>query len=355
MTSQMSLSVLETSPPRFSTEEAAAIAADVFGVEGAASDLGSERDQTFLIDDGGDGAVLKISNVGEDAAVLDLEREAILHIASVDPELPFARPRGERATVDGPEGAHYVRLFERVRGRVGRVLPDRAVYDYARTHARLNLALRSFFHPAAARRLLWDVARTPELRPLLPSIEEARRRRLVAGVLHRFEERVLPHWPELRAQIVHGDMSLDNVLLDDRDRVSGIVDFGDCAFTAQAGDFAVALASLMRARLDDAFRIARIAIDGYSSRLPLESVELDLLGDLVAARLAAIVSISAWRVRRYPENSEYIQAWDADSWRCSSSSRRSARTGWPSSSERRARRPRARSWCGVAPRRLARC
>jgi 4-aminobutyrate aminotransferase-like enzyme len=63
------------------------------------------------------------------------------------------------------------------------------------------------------------------------------------------------------------------------------------------------------------FRVARIALDGFSSRLPLEPLELELLGDLVAARLAAIVSISAWRSRRFPENSAYIEAWDDDSWR----------------------------------------
>ena len=39
-----------------------------------------------------------------------------------------------------------------------------------------------------------------------------------------------------------------------------------------------------------------------------------MLGDLVATRLAVIVAISAWRVRRYPENAAYIQAWDDDSW-----------------------------------------
>ena len=49
--------------------------------------------------------------------------------------------------------------------------------------------------------------------------------------------------------------------------------------------------------------------------MPLEPEELDVLGDLVATRLAAIVVISAWRVARYPENAEYIQAWDDDSWR----------------------------------------
>jgi len=31
-----------------------------------------------------------------------------------------------------------------------------------------------------------------------------------------------------------------------------------------------------------------------------------VLGDLVGARLAAIVSISAWRSHRFPENAAYI-------------------------------------------------
>ena len=129
-------------------------------------------------------------------------------------------------------------------------------------------------------------------------------------------ERVRPRWPLLRAQVVHGDFNLDNVFLDERDRVAGIVDFGDTIHTAQVADFAIGLASLLRGRPDDdVFRVARIAIDGYARLIPFEPEEREVLGDLVAARLAAIVSISAWRVRRYPENAEYIQAWDEDSWR----------------------------------------
>src|SRR5262249_42612178 len=152
-------------------------------------------------------------------------------------------------------------------------------------------------------------------RPLLPAIADPDRRRLIEEVIDRFELRVVPRWPLLRAHVVHGDFNLDNVFLDENDRVSGIVDFGDTGHTAQVADFAVALASVLRGRPSgDVFRAARIAIDGYASRIPFEPVELELLGDLVAARLAAIVSISAWRVERYPENAEYIQAWDEDSW-----------------------------------------
>ncbi len=260
---------------------------------------------------------MKISNSGADPAGLDLEHEAILHVARLDPRLPVARPLGERATVEGPDGPHYVRLFERLHGHDGGPeLDDRAVYDFAATHARLNLALRSFFHPAAGGELLWNLQYTSKLRPLLDSIDDAHRRGLVERVIDGFELRVAPQWSRLRAQVVHGDLNLDNVLLDERDRIAGIVDFGDCGYTAQVGDFAIGLASLMRGRpLDDVFRVGRIAIDGYASRLPFEPVELGALGDLVTARLAMIVAISAWRVRRYPENAQYIQAWDDDSWR----------------------------------------
>ncbi|MDQ3859281.1 MAG: aminotransferase class III-fold pyridoxal phosphate-dependent enzyme [Actinomycetota bacterium] len=324
------VSVLEAPPPRFAPDEIAAIAAELFGVEGMAVDLGSERDQTFLIDDGhGGGGVLKISNLGEDPAVLDFETETILHVCRVDPELPVARPRlarhgrggggpvACRPIVEGPDGVHFVRLFDRVRGHVGgSELDDGALRDFAATHARLNLALRSFFHPAASRELLWDLKHAPRLRPLLGAIRDAERRRLVAEVIDRYEERVQPQWLLLRAQVVHGDYSLDNVLLDERDRIAGIVDFGDLGHTAQVADFAIGLASLLRGRRDeDVFRAARIAIDGYAGRIPFEPLELEVLADLVAARLAAIVSISAWRVERYPENAEYIQAWDEDSWK----------------------------------------
>jgi 4-aminobutyrate aminotransferase-like enzyme/aminoglycoside phosphotransferase (APT) family kinase protein len=320
------MSVLEATPPSFRAEDVERIAAELLGLEGAATNLGSERDQTFLVEGPGGDGVVKISNLGEDSATLDLEASAILHVALVDPELPVARPRvvsaaagvaAYRTTVEGADGTHFVRLFERLHGRVGNPrLPDRAVQDYGATHARLNLALRAFFDPAAGRELLWDLAHAAKLRPHMEAIEDGHRRGLVEAVLDRYEDQVAPRWPYLRAQVVHGDLSLDNVLVDERGRICGIVDFGDLGHTAEVADFAVALASLLRGRpLDDVFRVGRIAVDGYASRRPFDPEELEVLGDLVATRLAAIVVISAWRVARYPENAEYIQAWDDDCWR----------------------------------------
>ncbi len=292
------------------------MAAELFGVAGGATDLGSERDQTFLVADGTGGAIVKIANLAEDPAVLELEAAAIEHALRVDPELPVARQLA-RASFDTPEGTHAVRLFERRSGRTstGAELTDGAVRELAATHARLNLALRGFLHPAAGRELLWNLAHAPKLRPLLAAIGDSKRRAMVEAVLDRFDTRVGPRWLELRGQVVHGDLTADNVLFDDRQHVTGIVDFGDIGHSAQIADFAIGLTSVLRGRTgEDVYRAARLAIDGYSMRIPLEDLELALLGDLVAARLATLVTISSWRMTRYPENAEYIQAWDEDSW-----------------------------------------
>jgi 4-aminobutyrate aminotransferase-like enzyme/Ser/Thr protein kinase RdoA (MazF antagonist) len=300
------LNVLETSPPRFTADEVAAIAADLFDLRGEVRDLGSERDQTFLVGEG----VLKISNTGEDPTVLDLEAKALAHIERVDPELPIARQLGS-----GTREGHLVRLFERMPGRSGaRDLDDDAVSAFAQTNARLTRALRGFFHPAAGRDLLWNPGQAARLRPLVASIPEAGRRTIVERVLDRYEERVLPRGDYLPAQVVHGDFTLDNVLVDEGGRVSGITDFGDLGFGTRAGDLAIDLCSILRVGGEEPFGTARVAIDGYQSVIPLEDEELEVLGDLVFARLAALVAISAWRVERYPENAEYIQSWDDESW-----------------------------------------
>ena len=184
-------------------------------------------------------------------------------------------------------------------------------------HARLCLALRSFFHPAAGRELLWNLRATPRLRPLLDGdrgsgtagARRARRSTATRSACCRSGS-------ACAARSCTATSTSTTSCSTSAAGSAGILDFGDCCHTALAADLAVALASFLRGRPpEDAFRVARIALDGFASRLPLEPLELELLGDLVAARLAAIVSISAWRSRRFPENAAYIEAWDDDSWR----------------------------------------
>ena len=309
--------VLTAAPPAFTEHEAAALAQELFGVRGSAVSVSSERDQTFLID-GDRPAVLKISNAAEDPARLDLEALAAQRIAQVDPELPVALPwlvpgarqsdgdpAAYRAETRGPDGAHHVRMYDRLPGRAwvrGASLSDDAVRDWGTMAARVGRALRGFWHPSAARVMLWDAQHALRLRPLLGAVRDAEIRDLVAAALDRYEAAVTPVWPSLRAQVIHTDLCASNVLVDGGGRVTGIIDFGDASWSALVVDAVAVLETAMERREgDEAFRAARIALDGYDKVTPLEPGERAILGELLAARMCAAVVVPASRAALYDD------------------------------------------------------
>src|SRR5262249_40331239 len=318
--------VLVGQPPMFTTDAASELAERGLGLVGAATALGSERDQGFMIigDDGPLG-VLKISNTNEDAAILDMETRAALHVLAVDPSLPIAPPipvlAADPATfnirVPGPTGAlHFVRANGFVPGRASvdpNELDGNALFGHGVTLARLGRAMRSFFHPSAARTLLWDVQHASALRPMTGAIED-QHRSLVEDVLDRFETFVEPRWPRLRSQVIHGDVTLDNALVDEQGRISGIVDWGDMSFSALVCDLTSALESLLAGRdRDHVIPLAMRFIDGYRSITWLEPDELAGLPDLLCARLVTVAVLFSWQTQRQPDN-DYLRRWETTLW-----------------------------------------
>jgi 4-aminobutyrate aminotransferase-like enzyme/Ser/Thr protein kinase RdoA (MazF antagonist) len=309
------LDPLASTPPAFDFEAVLRILRDRFGVAASSlAPLAGERDQNLRVDTAdGRRLLFKISNPADGLSIVEMQAAALRHIERVDPGLPVMRVLpdtvGESwAEVRGPDGRNYpVRLFTFLPGRVtaNTALTTQAIWSFGQTTARLGRALRGFFHPAADYEILWDISRVPGLRPLLDHLPDAARRAQVERVLGRFETRVAPVLPGLRAQVIHGDMSLDNVLLDDDLRVSGIVDFGDMTHAPLVCDLAVSVADVLHGR-DDAIDAAEAMIGGYVSVTPLEDGEAALLADLVTARLATEVTVAAWHGGLYPDNAAYL-------------------------------------------------
>jgi 4-aminobutyrate aminotransferase-like enzyme/Ser/Thr protein kinase RdoA (MazF antagonist) len=340
--------VLAADPPALSLEQAREVTRSQFGVIGEAAPLVSERDQNFAIAaDDGSQWVLKVSNAAEDPGVVEMEVAAVERIAAVDPGLPVPVAR---AALDGASivqlgiagAAHLVRLIPLMPGRNARPeeLDAASVRGIGVVVAGVGHALRGFFHPAAGRAIWWDQQHLPTLFPHAALVTEPSRRALLERVMARFAERVVPAFPRLRAQVIHNDLTLDNLLLDESGAVTGIIDFGDMAHTALVLDVPATLQSLFRER-DDLFDISATFLEGYTSVIPLEDLERELLGDLLAGRMAQTILISAQRTRQYPDNA-YIHGWSEPAWALLELLEA---TGWDEASRRlaSAARPSARS------------
>jgi len=367
--------VLTADPPRLDEADAVEIGAATFGVTAhAARDLGSERDRTFaLLDERGRAiAVLKVSNPSEDPAVLDMEAAAVLHVTAVDPELRVALPWRPASTGHaGPAGpgeepeqlraqwwddevAHWVRLYDVLPGssRIAAVgLADAALVAWGETTARLAVALRGFVHPSAQRTMLWDVQHALSGRAMLDDIRDPHARAVVARVLDEFERRATPVWPRLRAQVVHGDLTVDNTLTDESGFITGIVDFGDMSHTALITDLASVLDSLGDQREGaELFRMARLVLDGYQRRVELEDLELEVLGVAWAARSALTIAISSWRVAQGLEEREFAERYNAQ---CLRMLETMEAAGWDELAPRLGAAGRRRPDASLAPRRAA--
>ena len=329
--------VLTGAKPRLSAADAVAIGTTIFGVGArSARDVGSERDRTFVLDDHGGApvAVLKVSNSSEDAEVLDMEAAVALHVTAVDPGLRVALPWRPASTGDvGParptddpaslraewrdgEVAHWVRLYDVLPGnsRISAAeLSDAALVAWGETTARLGQALRGFTHPRAQRVMLWDVQHALACRAMLDDVGDPRARAAATRVLDEFERRVTPVWPRLRAQVAHTDLTVDNTLTDESGFITGIIDFGDMSHTALITDLASVLDSVGIGREGaELLRVARLVLDGYQRRVPLEDIELEALGVAWAARSAVTIAISSWRAAQGLEDQKFAERYNAE-------------------------------------------
>jgi hydroxylysine kinase len=305
---------------------AQALAAERYGLPATAHRLSSERDQNFRLRtlDGRE-YVLKIANPGEDRAVTNLQTAALLHLAAADSSLPIPRifpaldGTLELDVVFDDGSTRVVRLLSFLAGSPLHTVEASAALrrDLGQCAARLTRGLQDFSHSGANHKLLWDLQHAAELRPLIDAVP-ADRRDLVKRFLDGFETHALPALPRLPSQPVHNDLNPHNVVVGpaNHNRVAGIIDFGDLAFTARVNDLAIA-AAYQVADSDEPLVPACEMIAAYQAVLPLEPEELDVLFDLIATRIAMTIVISSWRAVRYPENRDYILRNNAPAWaRC---------------------------------------
>jgi Ser/Thr protein kinase RdoA (MazF antagonist) len=310
--------------PSVDLEDARALLARTWGIEGELRPLPSERDRNFAVRAAGeDRFVLKVSNVDEDPGFLELQDAALelLATAGVPCQRPVASTAGETIVRWAPPesaDALLVRVLTWLPGRpLSAVAPasraEALLEDLGATMGRTARALAAFDHPAAHREFQWDARRGLEVVAAhAGAVVDPER----AALLARWRDRLAPLagvMPALRHGVIHNDANDNNVLVADDERsISGLLDLGDAIDSIVVNELAVAAAY---AALDapDPLGVIAAVRRGFERELPLTAAEGAAVLDLVALRLCTSVSLSAHQSRLAPDD-PYLTISERPAW-----------------------------------------
>jgi 4-aminobutyrate aminotransferase-like enzyme/Ser/Thr protein kinase RdoA (MazF antagonist) len=319
--------MLETSVAhKFTEAEAVRLARELYGLETVAKSLPGEYDDNFhLTCPDGREFVLKVMHPARECSFLDLQCQALTHLAKHAPGLTLPRVIANRSaklfqtitTADGTGRLAWMLSF--VKGKVlAKVRPHTAelLEDLGRFLGEMDTALETFSHPAAQRELKWDASRAGWIKDYLSEIRESKRRALVENFLALYKAEVVPRLPRLRRSVIYGDANDYNVLVSEPwpgpQKIQSVIDFGDMHYGLTVSEPAIAAAYAILGKRDVLSGAAAV-VAGYHRALPLGEEELAVLFALIAARLAVSVTNSAHRKTMKPDDS-YVTVSEAPAW-----------------------------------------
>jgi Ser/Thr protein kinase RdoA (MazF antagonist) len=295
-----------------------------YQLSGGLRPLATEKDDTFRLRTHSTDHLVKVSSPDETQAVVGLQTAAMRFLEGAAPELPVQRVA---LTVDGCDkvvmravdgSVRVLRVFDFVEGAVwAYAVPDgEQLAKVGAMLGRVDVALEAFAHPADRRDLVWDIRHFHELPELLTHTPSAEHRRLAEAVFRLVEATIVPSLNDLETQVIHGDYSPYNVVVDEQsdDYVTGVIDFGDTIRSALIFDPAVAVANLLGHTPDQPWRDASVFVAGYERARPINDRELPLLPVAALARLTLRALITNWRAERVPERRDYLLAHAKGDW-----------------------------------------
>lgn len=285
------------------------IALDNYGIGAEVKKLSGYDDHNFLVTRENDTKyVLKLSEELAAEEIILAQHAVLEQLQNIDRQYRFPRVIKDKNGVTVSrifnDGSNYlVRMLSYVEGAFFAEVEHSAelLHDFGTFLGKLDSQLLSS-NPMTLgnRRLKWDLQHFMSCRKYLDAIGDAHERRLVAYYFMMFDELVSPALEQLRKSVIHSDANDWNVLVE-KDRIAGIIDFGDMVYSITINELAIGLAYALMDK-EELLEPARQIVKGYHEQLPLQEQELALLYYLVAARLCTTLVMASHHRKLCPGN-----------------------------------------------------
>ncbi|MDE4276107.1 aminotransferase class III-fold pyridoxal phosphate-dependent enzyme [Phaeobacter gallaeciensis] len=304
---------------------AAAFAAH-WRIEAELTRLDGEYDLNFLaLAADGAGYIVKAMRPGCPQDLVDMQVQALDHIARAAPNLPC--PRVIRASngaamcaiADETGAERLVWVINQLPGRCyAKAAPksNSLIHEVGAVLGQTDAALADFQHPGLERDFKWNLMQAGWIADDLDCIADPARRALLTDIHGAFAE-LAPDLAKLPQQAIHNDANDYNIIvsgeLSEPRRVSGLIDLGDMCNAPRVCDLAIAAAYIVLDHPDPEAALAAL-VSGYHSACPLTPAEVDMIWPLLRARLAVSVVNSTLMAAENPDD-PYVTISQAPAWR----------------------------------------
>jgi 4-aminobutyrate aminotransferase-like enzyme/Ser/Thr protein kinase RdoA (MazF antagonist) len=292
----------ELTRPDLTPAEAETVAADLFGISGTVRELGSNQDRNFRIDtptpDGITSYLLKVDNGAFSEQELMAQDAAMAHLSARGLRVPVpiagldGNSRQRWQSGDGTLSVRMLTFLDGVPLASQQTFTPDMVSALGTLSGAVARELADFDSDGLDRSLQWDLRNAARVVDrLASSVTDDDRRQQVVGAAAAAAARLAPISGQLRVQAVHGDITDDNVLGEERDGQlipSGVIDFGDLATGWLVAEIAVTTSSLLHHLPGDVTE-AIAAIAAFDKVVPLTDDEIAALWPLVVLRGAVLV------------------------------------------------------------------
>ncbi len=297
--------------PSVEADEAAQLVAEHFGIHGTVVELGSQQDRNYRVDpSSGDGLLFKINHPSVPAEVLELQAVVSdrLRGSGIATPAVLSTVHGQRSievhTADGAVARACA--FELVAGEaVAEPGPMTGVLaeQLGALAGRIVAALASVEHAASHRELQWELGRSLDVVETLSGDLPADRRDVCLRAARDAAAQLDALAAALPRQIIHGDLTSDNVLRD-RQGALWVVDLGDVITSWRVAELAVLAADVLGRT--DSLAMAGRAVRGFVGAVPLSDDELAAIWPMMILR-GAVLAVSGWSQLRIDPDNEYAR------------------------------------------------
>ncbi|AQA05080.1 hypothetical protein BVC93_24745 [Mycobacterium sp. MS1601] len=296
-----------------------------FGLMGRIERIATEKDDTFRLRAPSGDFLVKISPPDEDPDIVSLQTAAVLHLEAHAPDLPIQRLvrtlEGRESVLLPKRDGRFPRVMRVLEFMQGQLLADVSpspvqLEDVGAMLARVTQALTTFDHPRAERRLIWDLQNFTQMRVMCDYVPDPDHRSAAEQVFDRFDAFVTPVLSRLPKQVVHGDFSPHNVVVDmaSTNVVSGVIDFGDVVRSAVVFDVSVPMANQLGVDASSPWSRPLDLLRGYLRATALSEIEIEVLADSTPARLLLRALVAAWQAERSPDRHRYLLTHATHDW-----------------------------------------